>query len=470
MEKISLLIKNAYVISMDKNRNIFTDYGIAINDSRILELGPSAEIEKRYDAEKIIDAKDKFIFPGFVNTHTHLFQVLLKGLGRDKLLFDWLNSSVRKAIRNIDPEAAYYAALVGCIENLRSGATTVLDYQYCHGKPGIDDAVMKAFEDLGIRGILGRGHTKVSGFPEGCECEVDETEKMFFDDVERLAKKYAGHPTLGVAISPAIVWDLSEEGYHKVRELANHYKIPIAMHTVETEDDDEYCLKTYGMRLIPFLEKAGILGPDYIAVHSVQMTESDIELFSKYDVKVSHNPVSNMILASGVAPVPQFLEKGITVGLAADGAASNDTQDMMEVLKITALIHKLHTRNAAAVSAGQVLEMATLGGAGCVLMGDKIGSLEKGKQADLIIYNPKTAKSVPVADPISTLVYSSGENNIETTIVAGRVLLENGCITTADEEKALDKLQEIAYKLREKSCLGNMQWGQEIRVRPFGHK
>jgi 5-methylthioadenosine/S-adenosylhomocysteine deaminase len=467
VEKVSLLIKNAYLITMDKNRNIFQESGIAINDDKILAIGPTKDLEARFEGEKTIDAKDKFVFPGFVNTHSHLFQVLLKGLGRDKLLYDWLNSSVRRAIKNIDPEAAYYAALVGCIENIRSGCTTILDYQYCHGQLGIDDAVMKAFEDLGIRGILGRGHTKVSGFPPGCECEIDETEEMFFNDVERLAKKYADHPTIGVAISPAIVWDLSENGYYKVRELANQYKIPIAMHTVETEDDDEYCLKEHGMRLIPYLEKVGLLGPDYIAVHSVQMTPEDIDIFEKYDVKVSHNPVSNMILASGVAPVPEFLERGITVGLATDGAASNDTQDMMEVLKITALIHKLHTRNAAAISASQVLEMATLGGAKCVQMEEKIGSLEVGKQADLIIYNPKTAKSVPAADPVSTLVYSSGENNIETVVVAGKVLMENGSLTCIDEEEALDKLQEIAYKIREKSGLGNHQWGQKITVYPF---
>lgn len=467
MEKVDLLIKNAYLVTMDKARNINDEYGIAIKNDKILDLGPTKEIEEKYQAQKVIDAKDRFVFPGFINTHSHLFQVLLKGLGRDKLLYDWLDSSVRRAIAHIDPEAAYYAALVGCIENLRSGCTTILDYQYCHGKLGIDDAVMQAFEDLGIRAILGRGHTKVSGFPPGCTCEIDETEEMFFNDVERLAKKYANHPRIGVAISPAIIWDLSDAGYRRIRELANQYKLLIAMHTVETEDDDEFCLKDRGMRLIPYLEKVGVLGPDYIAVHSVHMTPEDMDLFSKYDVKVSHNPVSNMILASGVAPVPEFLERGISVGLATDGAASNDTQDMMEVLKTTALVHKLHTRNAAVVSAGQVLEMATEGGARCLSMEDKIGSLEIGKQADLIIYNPKTAKSVPVADPISTLVYSSGENNIETTIVAGKILLDNGRITTVDEEAALAKLQEIAYKIREKTGLGNTQWGKKVIVGSF---
>lgn len=464
MQKIDILIKNGYVVSMNQKRALLPDGAIAIQGDKILEVGNTADMIAKYAAAKVIDAAGKFIYPGFVNTHSHLFQVLLKGLGRDKLLFDWLDSSVRRAIYQIDQECVYYAALVGCIENLRSGATTILDYMYCHGQAGLDDAVMQAFEDIGIRGILGRGHTKTSSFPADCACEINETEEMFFADVERLVAKYKGHSRLSLALAPGIIWDLSEEGYLQTRDLADKHGILITMHTVETEDDDKYCVEARGMRTIPYLEKVGILGPDYVAVHSVHMSPEDMALFKKYDVKVSHNPVSNMILASGVAPVPEFLKQGITVGLATDGAASNDTQDMMEVLKTTALLHKVNTRNAAAVNAGQVLEMATLGGARTVLMEDRIGSLEAGKKADLFIYNPLTPKSIPVADPVSTLVYSSGQNNIETTIVDGKIVLENGRITSVNEEEALFRLQEAAYELRKRTGLGNRQWGQDIQI------
>jgi 5-methylthioadenosine/S-adenosylhomocysteine deaminase len=462
MQKIDLLIRDAYVVTMNKGREILECANIAIDGDRILDIGSSEEFDAKYVANKVIDGSGKFVFPGFVNTHTHLFQVLLKGLGRDQKLIEWLNSSVRRAIYQIDEESVYYAALVGCIESLRSGTTTILDYMYCHGKEGLDDPVIKAFEDIGVRGILGRGHTDTNPFP--CACEINETEEMFFADVERLAAKYQGHPRISIALAPAIIWDLTEKGYLKTRELADKYGILITMHTVETEDDDQYSLETYGMRTVPYLEKVGILGPDFIAVHCVHMSAEDIALFKKYDVKVSHNPVSNMILAAGVAPVTEFMKQGITVSLATDGAASNDTQDMIEVLKVTALLQKTHTRDVAAISAGQMLEMATLGGARSVLMEDQIGSIEAGKKADLFIFNPMTSKSIPVADPISMLVYSSGEANIETTIVDGKVLLENGKIVNVNEDEVLSKLQECAFNLRKRTNLGGIQWGQKVNV------
>lgn len=416
MQNVDILIKNALIVTMNESRQILEDGAIAISGDKFEEVGPTAALIAKYKADKVIDAKGKFVFPGLINTHSHLFQVLLKGLGRDKVLLDWLDSSVRRAIWQIDKECVYYAALVGCIENIRSGATTVLDNMYCHGKPGLDDMVTKAFEDIGIRGILGRAFTDTSTLPADCPCELNETEEMFLAEVERLAVQYKDHPKISIAIAPGIIWDVSEEGFKKIRALADKHNLLITMHTVETEDDDEYCLANRGMRTIPYLEKVGLLGPDYISVHSVHMRPEDIAIFKKYDVKVSHNPVSNMILASGVAPVPEFLEQGITVSLATDGAASNDTQDMMEVLKTTALMHKLHTRDAAVVSADQVVEMATLGGAKTIGQEQNLGSIAAGKKADLFIYNPLTSKSIPVADPISTLVYSSGQTNVETTI------------------------------------------------------
>jgi 5-methylthioadenosine/S-adenosylhomocysteine deaminase len=464
VERADILIKNSTIITMNEAREILENSAIAITGDKFIEVGPTEELEAKYEAEKVIDGKGKFVYPGFINTHSHLFQVLLKGLGRDKALLDWLDSSVKRALWQIDKECVYYAALAGCIENLRSGTTTILDYMYCHGKPGLDDAVLKAFEDIGIRGILGRGHTKTDGLPQECACEINETEDMFFAEVERLANKYKDHPRISIALAPGIIWDLSEEGYKKTRALANKYGLLITMHTVETEDDDEYCFKDRGMATIPYLEKVGMLGPDFISVHSVHMTPEDILMFKKHDVKVSHNPVSNMILASGVAPVPEFLKQGITVSLATDGAASNDTQDMLEVLKTTALLHKLHTRNAAVVSASEVLEMATLGGAKTVGMEKAIGSIGTGKIADLFIYNPVTPRSMPVADPVSTLIYSSSQANVETTIVDGKLVLEEGRILNVDEEETLLKLQEVAADLRKKTNLGNSQWGQKVNV------
>lgn len=464
MQKADLIIKNALIVTMNTKREILDNASIAIAGDKIIAIGPSIDIESQYASNKIIDARGKFIFPGFISTHTHLFQELLKGLGRDKPLLEWLDSSIRRAICNIDKECCYYAALTGCIESIRTGTTTVLDYQYCHGQENLDDSILQALDDIGIRGIFGRGHTKTDKYPKEFACKNNDTEEQFFIDIERLANKYKGHSRLSLAIAPVIIWDLSDEGFIKARDLAKKLGIPITMHLVETEDDDEYCIKAKGMRTIPYLEKMGILGPNFIAVHCVHMTDEDIALFKKYDVKVSHNPVSNMILASGVANIPKFLKEGVTVSLACDGAASNDTQDMLEVLKFTALQHKVNTRNASLVSASEVLEMATLGGAKTVLMEDKIGSIEVGKKADLFIYNPINCRSIPVHDPIAAIVYSSSSQNIETSIIDGKIVMENFKFVNINEEEILVKTQEIAAKLIEKSGLGNTQWGEKINI------
>lgn len=469
MKKIDLLVKNAdCVVTMDSGRRMVYGGAVAVEGERILEIGDSDSLSARYEAARIIDARGKFVYPGFITTHTHLFQTLLKGLGRDKTLFDWLDSSVRVALRNYDEECMYWGAMTGLTEALRTGTTTVTDFQYCHSRPGLDQPVLDAYEKLGIRGVLSKSHTDVSGFPADMACDWVESEEDFFRDTDDLCSRLENHPTITMSIAPGIIWDLTRRGYILTRELADKWKIPITMHLVETEDDDQYARQTYGMSAIDLLEETGVLGPDFVSVHSVHMTDHDIRRFKEYGVSVSHCPVSNMILASGAAPVPRFLEEGINVSLAADGAASNDTQDMLEVMKLTALQHKLVTRNAAVVSAADVLEMATLGGARALLMDKEIGSLEAGKKADFFIYNPLNARSVPVHDPVSSLVYSSAQPNVETTVVGGRVLLDNGRLVTADEEEMLRETQRVASSLVERSGLGNIQWGEKVKAGFYG--
>jgi 5-methylthioadenosine/S-adenosylhomocysteine deaminase len=235
----------------------------------------------------------------------------------------------------------------------------------------------------------------------------------------------------------------------------------------ETFDDDAYSRQTYGLDTVPFLERAGILGPDFVAVHCVNMDDEDIEAFKKHEVKISHNPVSNMILASGTANVPDFRAAGLAVSLGVDGAASNDSNDMMETIKVAALIHKCVRRDALVVPAAEALEMATLGGARAIGREKDLGSLEPGKKADLFIFNPKTARTVPMADPVAALVYSGGEENIETTVVAGKVVMENRRCLMLDEEQALSECQAAAAALRGETGLGNIQWGQTVQVGAF---
>ena len=279
-------------------------------------MNPPASAAEKYTSSKVIDGQDKFVFPGFINTHTHLFQNGLKGLGRDKLLFDWLDSSVRKALREIRFDDVYNAAVTGCIENMRSGVTTVLDYMYAHGSQlGLDDAVVKAFDDTGIRGILGRTHTKTDSLPEGSECEINETDEMFYEDIDRLVKKLEGNERITLALAPGIIWDMDEEGYRKLRQVANKYKLLITMHLDETEDDDAYTMEKYGVNTVELLDRNGVLGEDFIGVHLVHLDQKSRDIMQKRNIKGSHNPVSNMVLASGFAPIPELKKLGLDIGL-----------------------------------------------------------------------------------------------------------------------------------------------------------
>jgi 5-methylthioadenosine/S-adenosylhomocysteine deaminase len=465
MLQSDLLIVNACIISMDNAHRVINDGAIAILGDRISAIGESQDILSRFTGKRTIDGKGKYLYPGFISTHTHLFQTMLKGLGRDMPLFEWLDSSVRRALRNFDEETIYYAALLGLIEAVRSGTTTVTDYQYCHSAPGIDESVIQAYLDLQVRGVICKTHTKVGGFPPEIAFDYIETEDDHFREVESLCIKYRDHPLIGMSLGPGIIWDQAREGLRRTREIADHFKIPITMHLVETESDDEYAMKTYGMSSVDFLESCGILGPDFVAVHAVHVTDDDIRRFRDYGVKISHCPVSNMLLASGTAPLRRYIEEGITVSLACDGAASNDTQDMLDVMRVTALLHKLVNRDASVASAPDVLGMATIGGARALGMEGRVGSLEEGKMADMFIWSANDCRSVPVNDPISALVYSSDSRNIETTIIGGKVVLDEGVLVAMDEKEVLRKAQSLAESLVRRSGLGNTHWGQRIVAR-----
>ncbi|MCI8477140.1 MAG: amidohydrolase [Oscillospiraceae bacterium] len=461
MKQIDLMVKHAYLITMNARQEVLTEACIAVDQGSILAVGTDALLAE-YQAKKTIDATGHFVFPGLVSTHSHLFQTMLKGLGRDKQLMDWLNSSIRVALHNFDEETVYYAALNGCLEAIRSGTTTILDYMYCHPIPGLDECVTRAFDEIGIRGVLGRSFTNVGSFPSEIACPTVETEQDFLDTIRRLERQYRGHDRISLCIAPGIIWDHTDDGFREMRRLADELHIPITMHLDETPEDDEFSQANYGEDTIPHLERLGILGPDFIAVHCVCLKEEDLDTFKRYDVKVSHNPNSNMILASGVPPIPALLDKGVTVSLACDGSASNDTQNMLEVLKAASLMQKVTHRNPSLMPAATVLEMATLGGAKALGRRDSLGSIEPGKKADFFLFSPLSPYSVPVLDPVNSLLYSSSPDSIKTVVIDGKVVLEEGRMTTIDEEKVIQETQRLAVRLVEKSGLGNLQWGLKM--------
>lgn len=460
---IDILIKNAIIVTVNKSREVIFDGGIAVKDDRIVAVGPSKEIENKYsDIKKVIDGSGKVVFPGFINTHNHLFQTLLKGLGDDMVLKDWLATMTFPAAKYITEEDTYMAAMLGCMEGIHSGITTMVDYMYPHNRGNLCDGIIEAYKELGIRGILGRGTMNTGnqfGVPEGIMQDVETAEK----DVRRLFEKY--HNTengrIKIWVAPAAMWSNTKEMLQMLWKVTNEYKSHFTVHISETPFDRDATEELHGKVDIELLEDLGIVGPNVLMVHCVYLTEEDMELTKKYDMKVSHNTASNMYLSSGVAPVPEMLKKGITVSLGVDGAASNNSQDMIELMKLTALQHKVNKRDPLAISAEKVLELATIDGAKAIGLEEEIGSLEVGKKADLVIFNPTlTPKSIPLHNPVSTLVYSSSMSNIEGMMVDGRIIMEDSKILTVkDEKEMLMKVQETADKLCVRGSITNRREG-----------
>ncbi len=448
---LDVLIKNAIVVTVNKGREVIFDGAIAIEKDKIVDIGKSKDIVNKYEgAKKLIDAEGKIIFPGFINTHNHLFQTLLKGLGDDMVLKDWLATMTFPAAKYISKEDTYVAAMQGCIEGLRSGITTMVDYMYPHNRENLCEGIIDAYRELVIRGILGRGSMNTGnqfGVPKEIMQDVATVEK----DVRNLFEKYhnSENGRIKVWVAPAAMWSNTKEMLTMLWNVTKEYDSHFTVHISETPFDREATRELHGKVDIELLEDLGIVGPNVVMVHCVYLTEEDMEMTKKYDMKISHNTASNMYLSSGVAPIPEMLKKGITVSLGVDGAASNNSQDMIELMKLTALQHKVNNLNPLAISAEKVLEMATIDGARAIGMEDEIGSLEIGKKADLVIFNPMlNPKSIPMHNPVSTLVYSSSMQNIEGAMVDGKMIMENSKILTIeDESEILKRVQKTADEL-----------------------
>ena len=443
-------ITNATIVTMDKSKRVYSHAGILYKNGRINAIDSSEAIRALAQEQGIpvSDAKEAVIFPGLINTHNHLFQHLLKGLGTDMALEDWWPRVIGPAGVLLRERHVRAAASAGALEAIRSGTTTVVDYMQVHPVKGLSDAVIQSIANAGLRLVYGRGfrnYSKDARFPSEL---IDDLDNVF---VETLALKHRYEDEsqkIKIYLAPAAAWAVSIDGLKRATEFGQSNSIPLMMHVFETGTDNEVCLARYGKRAIDYYEEAGLLQQDFLAVHCVVMDAEDIDRFSKNGVKVSHNPVSNMYLSSGVAPVPKLLKAGITVGLGTDGAASNNSNNMLETLKITALLHKVYGADPLAMTAYKVLEMATVDAAKCIGLSDQIGSLEIGKRADFFVFDPLASPGcAPMHDPIATLIYSSDTRGIVTVVVGGETLLSDGAFIHLDEHMLLAQEQKIAREL-----------------------
>ena len=463
---MNILIKNGYVITVDPKRRMIKNGAIVIEGDKIVAVGKTDDIQKKYKAEEVIDAKNMAVLPGLINTHTHLFQVLLRSLGDDMKLFDWWPKMVGPASVHLKKEDVYWSALTGSLELLKSGCTTTMDNYYPHPVWGLADECLKAFIKIGIRGIEAVGGTDKSEpyFPPP-EVLVKNTDDII-REIVRLIKKWNGkaNDRVHVWFGCGAPFANTDELVEKEHDNAEKYGVGMCDHLHETQDEvNQWKKENGGLTPIQYYYKKGIrfLGSNLVGIHCVWMDDEDLKIMAKTDTKVSHNPVSNMYLASGVCPVPKMLDMGITVSLGVDGPASNNDQDMFELMKSTALLQKVATCNPTAITAEKVLELATIDGARALRMEKEIGSIEPGKKADIILVDLKAANIAPVNRVASQLVYCAKSSNVHTVIVDGKVVIRKGSLRTMKEEEILKNVQETTDKLVERAGM------TKLRERPW---
>jgi len=432
---LSVLLKDiGWLVTQDSARTVLKDTSIRVEDEIIAEVGSDLPSQ----ADQIIDCKGTIVLPGLINTHTHLSMTMFRGYADDMKLQEWLASKIWPLELKLTPEICYYGALLGCLEMIATGTTMFVDmYLFMEN-------VAKAVEEAGLKAYLSYGIFGADG--SALEKKSKENTKRFISYVKDM-----NDPRVNLAIGPHAPYSCSPELLIWAKETAENEGAILTTHLAETRSEQAQFQKERGMRVIEYLDKIGFLCPNLLAAHCVWLTKSEVNLLAKRKVKVSHCPVSNMKLASGgVAPVPEMLESGVTVSLGTDGAASNNSLDMFETMKTCALLQKAHRWDATVLPAQQVLDLATIEGARALGVADKVGSIEAGKQADLIVVDARAPNLVPIhgaATVISDLVYSVKGANVDTSIVAGKILMKNREFQTLKENEIYEKAQEIALFL-----------------------
>jgi 5-methylthioadenosine/S-adenosylhomocysteine deaminase len=419
---VDLIVKGGTVVTMDGNRRVIENGGVAIKGGRIVAVGKTAEIERAYAAGEVVNAAGKVVIPGLINGHTHVPMVLFRGLADDLDLQEWLTKYIFPAeAKNVTEEFVRVGTRLGLAEMIRGGTTTYCDMYY------FEDAIADETFKAGMRGVLGE---TVIDFPVA----DNKTNEQAMAYVERFVSRWKGNALIVPAIAPHAPYTVSEAHLKAVRAFSDRTGAPIVTHISETKREVDDSIKAKGASPIDYLNRIGFLSNRVIAAHVVWPSEEELGLLKKIGVGIVHNPQSNMKLASGVAPVPEMLKQDLPVGLGTDGAASNNDLNLWEEMDTAAKLHKLISRDPKVVTAEEAFEMATLRGARALHLEKEIGSLEEGKRADLVIVDLDDLNQTPFYNIYSDLVYASKAADVRTVIVEGRIIMRDRRLLTLDEE------------------------------------
>ncbi len=432
--KADLILTGQYLLTMDTEQTLIEKGGIAIGGDTILAVGKGSDLLEQFPGATVLAEPYGLIMPGLINVHTHAAMALFRGLADDLPLMQWLQEYIFPVEATLTGEVVYQATLLSLCEMIKSGTTSFCD-MYLFAAD-----VARAVEQSGMRAWLGE---VLYDFPSPNYGELENG----FTYTRDFLESYRNHPLITVTLDPHAVYTCSPELLTRLGAMAKEQGTLLVIHLSENEEEVRACRERYGRTPVMHLEALGLLGPHVVADHCVMLTDAEIALLAERDVKVAHCPESNLKLASGIAPVVQMLEAGITVGIGTDGSASNNDVDMFGEMNTAAKIHKVDRMDPTVMSAATAVHAATLGGARVLGAEKSIGSLEAGKKADCIVLDLNQPHLTPIYHPTSHLVYAARGSDVIHSIINGQLVMQNRRLLTLDESAILARIGEIGAGL-----------------------
>jgi 5-methylthioadenosine/S-adenosylhomocysteine deaminase len=428
-----ILVVNGTVLTLNANDTEISNGAVAISKDTITAIGPAIDFSD-WSASRVIDTNGGIIMPGLINSHTHASMTCFRGLADDLQLMSWLNDHIFPAEAKLDDQKVYLGALLACAEMIMSGTTCFCDMYL------FEDAVARAAKQAGVRAVVGE---VLYDFDSPNYGPI----KKGFEYTQTLIDTWKDDPLITIAVEPHSTYLCGPELLKNAFNLAQSFGLPLVIHLAESKSEVEQIKERYDRTPVEHLAELEVLAPNVLACHCVELTENDISLLQRFDVKVAHNAESNMKLASGVAPVPKLLNAGICVGLGTDGCASNNDLDLFLEMDTVAKLHKAKTLDPTAMNARTVLKMATIQSARALGLNQVIGSLEAGKKADLIVIDTNKPHLTPMYNPVSHLVYAARGSDVTTSIINGTVVMEDRKLKSLDLKKVMDDVNKIAKEI-----------------------
>ena len=419
-------------MTMDQEKRVILNGAVAIDKSKIIAVGTKSEIWGKFTSKQNINADGKVIIPGLINAHTHVPMTLFRGIADDLDLQKWLTGYIFPAeAKNVDEKFVRAGTRLGLAEMIRGGTTTFCDMYY------FEDAIADETFKAGVRGVLGE---TIIDFP----APDNKTNAEMMAYAEKFINKWRENSLIIPAIAPHAIYTVSKENLKSIRQLSDELNAPVVIHLAETQTEVDDISKQKSARPIEYLDKINFLNDKTIAAHVVFANDAELEILKNKKVGIAHNPQSNMKLASGVAPVPKMLEMNLPVGLGTDGAASNNDLDLWEEMDTAAKLHKVFSSDPKVLSAEQAFEMATIRGARALHLENKIGSIETGKLADIVIVDFDSLHQTPYFNIYSALVYSTKASDVSDVIINGKIVMRDKDLKTLDEKSI--KIDANAYR------------------------